>query len=257
MANLVQTQLRAISALGVREINSQQANLMYGYAWALVDAVLSVGGLLLMKLLLRAFNPPGLPPATYILSGALPWFMWTSLYGSTSSSIAKNKRLLSLPVFTELDFAIGGSLQIVMTYAITMVVCTTISSALENAPFPKQPLGILLMLFAIWVEGVSFGLVLTLVYRIYAPAAKFVGFVLRFSLFLCGVYIPITRFPTYIWPYLDWIPMLHIEELIRQYWFANYVSPVGNPWYVLWCTLGMAAFGLACERYCRRRLPVT
>ncbi|MGD0192676.1 MAG: hypothetical protein ABSD74_18205 [Rhizomicrobium sp.] len=256
MIKLIQTQLRVIDALGIREINSQQSNLMYGYAWALVDAALAVLGLLLMKLILRGFNTPGLPPATFILSGALPWFMWNSLYNGTGSAISRNKRLLSLPIFTELDFALGTSLQVVTTYGITMVVCLTISSYLEQSAFPHNPLGLFLLLLAIWIQGISVGFVFMMLDRLYPPAAKFVGFVMRFTLFLCCVYLPITRFPTYVWPYIDWMPMLNIEELIRQYWFVDYASPVATPGYVLWTTVGVAAFGLLCERYCRRRLPL-
>jgi len=256
MSNPIQTQLRVIGVIGIREINAQQASLMYGYAWALVDAALSVLGLLVMKLVLKAFNPPGLPPATFILSGALPWFMWASLYAMPGGAIQRNKRLLSLPVVTELDLVLGASLQIMITYSVTLVLTTTISSYIEQAPFPRFPLGILLLLLAIWVMGVSFGLFLMLVTRVYAPASKFIQFFLRFALFLSGVFIPITRFPSYVWPYLTWMPMLHVEELIRQYWFYNYVSPVGNAFYLGECVLGMAAFGLLCERYARRRLPV-
>jgi capsular polysaccharide transport system permease protein len=255
MTNSIQTQLRVIGVIGMREINAQQATLMYGYAWALIDAGLSVLGLLVMKLVLKAFNPPGLPPATFILTGALPWFMWATLYAMPGGAIARNRRLLSLPIVTELDLVLGASIQIMMTYSVTLVVTTIISSYFENSSFPRYPLGILLLLLAIWVMGVSFGLFLMLVNRVYAPASKFIQFFLRFSLFLSGVFIPLTRFPSYIWPYLTWMPMLHVEELLRQYWFHNYVSPVGNAFYVAECALGMAAFGLLCERYCRYRLP--
>jgi capsular polysaccharide transport system permease protein len=256
MLKLIETQIRVIGALAIREINAQQASLMYGYAWALIDTALAVAALLIMKLVLRAFNPPGLPPATYILSGALPWFMWSTLYTSTSMVIGRNKKLLSLPVVTELDLVLASSVQVVMTYAITLVVVTTISSAMEQSPFPHDPLGIMLLLLAIWAMGISFGLFIMLINRIYSPAMKFLGLPLKFALFLSSVYIPITRFPGYVWPYLDWNPMLHIEELIRQYWFVNYVSPVGRPMYVFEWVIGMIAVGLLCERYCRRRLPI-
>lgn len=255
MTNSIQTQLRVIGVLGMREINAQQATLMYGYAWALIDAGLSVLGLLVMKLVLKAFNPPGLPPATFILSGALPWFMWAALYSLPGGAIARNRRLLSFPIVTELDLVLGASIQVMITFTVTLVVTTVISSYYENSPFPRYPLGILLLLLSIWVMGVSFGLFLMLVNRVYAPASKFIQFFLRFALFLSGVFIPLTRFPSYIWPYLTWMPMLHVEELLRQYWFRNYVSPVGNGFYVAECALGMAAFGLLCERYCRSRLP--
>lgn len=255
MLKLMHRQLHVIGAIAIREINGQQASLMYGYAWALVDTALAIMGLLLMKLVLRAFNPPGLPPATFVLSAALPWFLWSALYNSPAGAIQRNRGLRSLGIVTELDCIVGSSIQIMVTYFITLVATTTISSWLEEASFPYFPLGILLLLFAIWIMGLSFGMVLMLLTRAYAPAGKFVSFVLRPMLLLSSVYIPITRFPGYVWPYLTWNPMLHAEELLHAYWFKNYVSPVASPSYLAECVLGMAAFGLLCERYMRRRLP--
>ena len=209
-----------------------------------------------MKLVLRAFNPPGLPAATFVLSGVLPWFMWQSLYMMPPAAIQRNKRLLSFPIVTELDLVLGASLQVMITYTVVLVLATTISSYVENASFPKFPLGIMLLLLAIWIMGISFGLILLLVTRVYAPATKFVSFFLRFSLFLSAVFIPLTDFPTYVWPYLTWNPMLHVEELLHKYWFPSYYAPVGSPLYVAEWVLGMLAFGLLCERYTRRRLPL-
>jgi capsular polysaccharide transport system permease protein len=256
MLKLIRTQLRVIGAVAIREINAQQSELMYGYAWALVDAGLSVLGLIVMKMVLRGYSTPGMPTATYVLTGALPWFMWNSLYTSMGGAIKKNKKLLSLPLVTELDLALGASCQIMMTYGVVFVVTTTISSVLEQVAFPRYPLGIMFLLLAIWVMGVSFGFPIMVLNRIYAPAAKFISFIFRFALFLSGVFVPLTKFPTYIWPYLTWNPMLHVEELLRQYWFYTYKSPVGNPFYVMQWMLGLAAFGLLCERYARRRLPI-
>ena len=257
MPNLIRTQMRVIGAIAVREINAQQTSLMYGYAWSLVDVGLSVLGLCIMKLVLRAFNPPGLPPATFVLTGALPWFLFSALYHNAGPSIARNRKLLSLPAITELDLIFGASVQLIITYTIAFIIATVISSYFEHSGFPKFFLGVCIMYVACIAMGISFGMVMMLLGRVYSPAGKFISFFMRFALFLSSVYMPITRFPTYIWPYLIWNPMLQIEELIRQYWFPNYVSPVGSPFYIAECILGMVALGLLCERYTRVRMPLT
>jgi capsular polysaccharide transport system permease protein len=251
-----QTQLRVISAVAIREINSQQQNLMYGYAWALIDVAIMVGGLLVMKLAIRVFNPAGMPPATFIISGVIPWYLFQQAYELPDRAIARNKRLLAFPVVSELDLILGAALQLLLTYGIMFVIGTTISSALEKAPPPISPLAIMLYFLATWLFGLFFGFMLLPLRRLYPPMEKFIGFFLRFGLLLSGVFMPITFFPEYIWPYLDWNPMLHVEELIHTYWFTAYHTPVGSSVYVVKCLLGMAALGLLCERYVRRRLPV-
>lgn len=254
MLKSLQTQMRVIGVVAMREINSQQATLMYGYVWALIDCLLSVLGLVILRVLIRAFSFGNFPPATYVLTGALPWFMFAALFGQTGAAIAKGRRLRAFPMVTELDLVIGVGIQTFITYMVTYVVATTVSSIIENSPFPRLPFNIMVLIVATWLMGISFGYVLLLLSRTYAPMSKLVRFILRFAAFLTGIYIPITRFPTYIWPYLDWNPMLHVEELLRQYWFYGYTSPVGNPVVIIYWVIGLMAFGLICERYMRLRM---
>jgi len=254
--DLLRSQLRVIGAVTMREISAQQAHLMYGYVWALVDTLLTILGFLILRLVLRGFQTPGMPPATYLLTGALPWFMFMALLSVPEAAIKRNKKLLSLPVVTELDLVIGASVQVFMTYTIVFVLATTVSSVWEQSPFPREPLGIMLLFLAIWVIGVSLGLILIPLDRTYPPAHKFVSFILRFGLFVSSVFLSISKFPTYDWPYLTWNPMLHVEELLRQYWFASYVSPVGRPSVIIEWSVILFTLGLVCERYARTRLSV-
>jgi capsular polysaccharide transport system permease protein len=253
--SVLQTQLRVISALAIREINSQQQNLMYGYAWALVDVALMIGGMLLMKVAIKAFNPPGMPPAVFIVIGIIPWYLFQHGYDAPRSAVARNRRLLAFPIVTELDIILAAEVQLFILYGIMFVICSTIASVFEQSPMPQQPLVIMLFFGAAWLFGIFLGLMLLPLHRIYPPMNKFISFFLRFGMILSGVFIPITFFPEYIWPYLTWNPMLHVEELIKTYWFTAYHTPVGRSAYVVECILGMAVAGLLCERYARWRLP--
>lgn len=252
---LLKTQFDVVIALAVREIQSQQANLAYGYGWVLFDIMLNFAGLLIMKLAIRGFNVPGLPPVTYLVSGLIPWLMFHSAYMAPVSAISRNQRLLALPGVTPLDLVLGSSLQILCTYGLLFLVLATIASFYEKASFPRFPLGVILLFLSCWLIGVSFGLVLMIVTRLYAPAKKFVSFIMRFSMIVSGVFISIKIFPESIWPYLAWNPMLHVEELLRVYWFPGYASPVANPAYVVECLVVLICAGLLVERYVRRRLP--
>jgi capsular polysaccharide transport system permease protein len=252
---LLKTQFDVVKALTVREIQSQQANLAYGYGWVLFDAVLSFTGLMVMKVAIRAFNVPGLPPVTYLVSGLIPWFLFQSAYTAPASAIKRNQRLLSMPGVTPLDLVLAGSLQILCTYGLLFPVAATISSFYEKVSFPRFPLGVILLFICCWLIGVSFGLVVMIFTRLYAPAGKFVSFFMRFALILSGVVVSIKLFPESVWPYLAWNPMLHVEELLRVYWFTGYASPIANPAYVLECLVVLMCAGLLVERYVRRRLP--
>ena len=66
MFKLIKTQLRVIHALALREIQSQQASLVYGYGWVMFDAFLGFSTLLVMKFAVRGFNRPGVPPMNHV-----------------------------------------------------------------------------------------------------------------------------------------------------------------------------------------------
>jgi capsular polysaccharide transport system permease protein len=252
---LIKTQFRVIHALALREIQSQQSNLAYGYGWVFFDAFFSFAALMFMKFAIRGFNRPGVPPVTFIVSGLIPWMLFQSTYSMPGGVINRGKNLLQLPMVTELDLVFGSALRIFITYAILFVVLATIAGFYENTGFPIFPLGVALLFITMSLLGIAFGLILMTLNRLYAPAGKFTGFFLRFMLIASGVIISLTQFPTVVWPYLLWNPLLHIEELMRIYWLPNYHTPIVSAGYVAECAAGMIVFGLLLERYARRRLP--
>ncbi|HEY1614796.1 MAG TPA: ABC transporter permease [Rhizomicrobium sp.] len=249
----LKVQIRVVRALAVREFQTQQSNLEYGYGWVIFDMILGMAGLLILRLAIKGFNRPGLPPMTFIISGIVPWSMFGQMYGVPISAVQRNQRLLSLPGVTPLDLVIASSLRILGTFALLYVVLMSASCLYEGVPPPRFTFGIVLLFLSFWIFGLSLGFMLMALQKLYTPASKFTSFFLRFSTFFSGVIFIVTLFPGYIWPYLTWNPMLHVEELLHTYWFRAYTTPIGKPSYVIECMVIMAFFGLLLERYCRKR----
>ena len=243
-----------IHALALREIQSQQAGLAYGFGWVFFDAFLAFSALMIMKFAIRGFSRPGVPPYTFLVSGLIPWMLFQASYSSPGGAISRGKKLLLLPMVTELDLVLASALRIFIVYAILFVVLATLAAIGDGIGPPRFPLGVALLFFNMSLMGIAFGFVLTALNRLYAPAAKFTGFFLRFMMILSGVIFSLTMFPPVIWPYLLWNPLLHVEELLRMYWFSNYQTPNVSLLYVVESLLVLVFFGLLLERYMRRRL---
>ena len=255
MLKLINTQIRVIHALALREIQSQQAKLAYGFGWVFFDAFLAFAAMMIIKFAIRGFNRPGVPPVTFLVSGLIPWMMFQTTYHAPGGAIQKGKRLLELPMVTELDLVLASALRIFLVYTILFILLGVIAAIVDGIAPPRFPLGIALLFFFMSLMGIAFGFVLMALSRLYSPAGKFVGFFLRFAMIISGVVFQLTMFPPTIWPYLLWNPLLHVEELLRIYWFSNYQTPGISPLYVAESLLGMAFLGLLLERYMRRRLP--
>ena len=243
-----------IHALALREIQSQQASLAYGFGWVFFDAFLGFAAMMIMRFAIRGFNRPGVPPLTFLVSGLLPWMLFQASYHVPQGAIARGKNLLQLPMVTELDLVLASALRILVVYTILFVLMAILAAIGDGIGPPRFPLGVALLFFNMSLMGIAFGILLTALNRLYPPAAKFTGFFLRFMMILSGVIFSLTTFPAFIWPYLLWNPLLHVEELLRVYWFYNYQTPVVSALYVAEWLVGMVFFGLLLERYMRRRL---
>jgi capsular polysaccharide transport system permease protein len=255
LLKLIKTQFRVVHALALREIQSQQTKLAYGFGWVFFDAFLGFASLMIMKFAIRGFNRPGVPPATFLISGLIPWMMFQTTYSMPAGTLSRGKNLLQLPMVTELDLILAGALRIFCTYSILFFVLAVIAGFYEGVGFPRFPLGIVLLFLSMSLMGISFGLILMILNRLYAPAGKFIGFFMRFAMIFSGVIFSITLFPPSLWPYLLWNPLLHIEELLRIYWFYNYETSVVSAAFVAESLVALVVLGLLLERYARRRLP--
>lgn len=254
LLTLIKSQLRVIHALALREIQAQQASLAYGFGWVFFDAFMGVAALMVLKFAIRGFNRPGVPPFTFLVSGLVPWMLFSTTYHAPGGAIAKGKGLLQLPMVTELDLMLASALRIFLVYTILFVVLATLAAIGDGIGPPRFPLGVALLYLNLSLMGIAFGILLMTLNKLYAPAAKFTGFFLRFMMIISGVIFSLTMFPPTVWPYLLWNPLLHVMELMRVYWFSNYETPGISALYVAECLLVMVFFGLLLERYARRRL---
>lgn len=249
------SQLRVLTALTLREIQSQNSSLDYGYAWALIDVCISLGAITVLKVFIKVLSPAGMPPVLFLVSGILPWLTFSTTANSVETAVTRSRRLLLMPDITPLDLILAKALQILCTYGSVFLGVAVAVSYFENAGMPRSVSGVILIYLYSWVLGIAYGMITMPLMRVFPPAGKIIGVVWRFGLLFSGVFFVITMFPEWTWGYLDWNPMLHVEELMRTYWFSTYQTPIGNPLYLAECLAGLAILGLSLERYVRRRVP--
>jgi capsular polysaccharide transport system permease protein len=107
---------------------------------------------------------------------------------------------------------------------------------------------------ALWMLGVSIGFVTGTAMRVFPPIKQFISYTNFINRMAGGMLFVITMFPSEVWPYFTWNPILHCMEMLRDGWFVTYTSPVADPLFVMECILGFLLLGLSLERY-QRRMP--
>ncbi len=252
-------QLRVLTALTLREIQSQNSSLEYGYAWALIDVCISIAVLTVLKVFIRALSPAGMPPILFLVTGILPWLTFSSTATAMEGAIMKNRRLLLLPGLTPLDFAFAKALQILCTYgsvfAAAVAVAALYFGARASPAFAdrrdhdvSQQLG---SGHCIWAHHHAAHACAAAHRKGHRNRVAFRAAVLRRVFHhhdVSGMDLAL--------PHLE-SDAFHVEEnFMRTYWFTTYQTPDRpGPLYVGECILGMAFLGLSLERYVRRRVP--
>jgi capsular polysaccharide transport system permease protein len=252
MFEAIKSQVRVIAALTLRDMQNQNNNLVGGFAWAIIDVLLYVGAMSLIRVFIKAFMPPGMPPFTFLVLGIIPWQTFDHTMKTIENIVRRNGQLLSLPIVTPLDIAVSAALDKLCTYGIIFAGLMLLCMALEGGGPPRFPLGVILIFLASWVMGLSFGLVMVPLYRMFPPTKWLWKPFKRAWFWTSGLYFVITSMPANLWPYMTWNPILHINELMRTYWFQNYNTPIGSPTYVVLWLMGLVLFGLSLERFIRR-----
>jgi capsular polysaccharide transport system permease protein len=255
MVEAVKSQFRILGALTIREMQSQNAKYQFGFAWALIEVLIYVAVISLLRVVIRAFMPPDMPPFTFLILGILPVQTFVKTAKGMEMVVARNKRLLGLPLVTPLDLALAKALQELCIYAPLFLCLAIFSSELEGTGMPRFPLGVVLVYLSSWLMGFSFGLILAPAFRMFPPSRWFFMPFQRVLFYTSGLYFVISSIPSNLWIYMTWNPLLHVDELMRTYWFSNYVTPVGSPGYILMWMGGMTILGLSLERFIRTVPP--
>ena len=252
MFESIRAQIRVVAALTIREMQSQNAKMRFGFAWSVVEVLMYVGVISILRIFINAFMPPNMPPLTFLILGILPWLLFMHTYKGVETVITKNKKLLIMPVVTPLDLVFAKAIQILCVDGGVFLGLVVFSAIIENAGFPRFPLGIILSALAAWMIGLSFGMVLVPLHRMFPPSRWLLTPIPRIGILTSGLYFVIATLPSSSWKYFTWNPMLHVIELMRTYWFVTYTSPIASPAFIVECIAGLMLFGLSLERFIRR-----
>ena len=250
----LRTQINIITALTIRDLQGLMRGYNYGFAWALLEPIMFIGLMRVARSAFKGLTPPNMPPSTFLVIGIIPFYMYVQAVSSTYQAIAGRDTLLQFPRVTPVDVAISSALSDFCIY-FTLFLLFTVSFAIYEGAWPPQyPLQVILTFLALFMLGMGLGFVVGTAARVFPPIKQFVSYYNLANRMVGGMLFVITMFPSALWPYFTWNPILHCMELLRDGWFVTYTSPIADPGYVLKWMLGLWLFGLSLERF-QRRVP--
>ena len=238
------TTFRAIWALLMREVDTNNGRIFGGMVWNFVQPVLGI--LFLTAIFSAGFRSPPVGDnfAIFYATGLMPFTLYTALSGELGVAIRANRKLLAFPRVTLIDALMARIIFVVLTQ---LLVTTAIYALIIWIWEPKVhlvfgPIAFSLALAALL--GVGLGSVHAYVFMIFPTYRKLWGIIKQPQFLLSCVIFSYEQVPQ---PFDDWLwynPLVHVVAMSRSGFYHGYSDHHVEPLYPIAFGLGLLILGL-------------
>lgn len=246
---------RVLWALSLRELHGMHGETRLGYLWQIIKVGLGIAIFWGLRSIIGVHIPMGLPMPVYLLTGFIPWYIFSDLFKHCMEAGRTNRSLLNFPQITPLDIQLGSTVLTIFTHALILLLYLVIFLCFEIPWELHNPAGLLASFFALSAFGFGLGLVLAVLNSFFPITEKLVPIIMRVLFFTSGVWWPISRFArTGLMEVLHYNPILNYIELLRSCFMYPRLPlrPDADLFFALAATT--LALGLLLERAFRAKL---
>ena len=231
----LEIQGRVIKALFLREMKTRFGETRLGFVWAFIEPIIHVLSIILIWDILGRMGPQGINTILFLVTGVVPFIMFSNILNKTMNSIAGNKALLVFPQIKPIDFIISRIVVEFTTYIMVFLgfvlgcIYFNIDTRIENV------LGVFTQFTLIALLGGGIGYILMPLTSMFRVTQYIVSFAIKALYLSSGIIFAIERLPLYITKYLSWNPLLQIIYMLRADFFPQ-LHPrqeFGSIWYVI------------------------
>ncbi len=242
-----------LGALIIRETRATFGTSQLGYLWEIITPVAMVAILIALFTALGRHPPFGESMALFFTTGIIPLFFFRKMGMTMMKAFDANKALLAYPPIKETDTLFARAALIILTYcAITWVLFGGLI-ALGLASAPDRAEVVFEAMAATAALGFGFGVANAVILAFWLSWDKIITMAMRPLFYFSAIFYVPSRMPPYIVDVLEWNPVLHLIEWLREGYYPNYESTIVNPAYPLGIALVLTLVGLAGERATRGR----
>ncbi|MFT6212754.1 MAG: capsular polysaccharide transport system permease protein [Alphaproteobacteria bacterium] len=239
----ISVQRQTLSALIFRETKTRFGEQSLGILWAFGEVLSHIFIFWGLWTVMGRQAHNGLATPMFLISGMVPYFMFSNIFSKSADCISANRALLVFSQIHIFDFVLSRA---IVELTIYMSAITIFLVGLYFFEFDIQIYSLVRVIWGIlvlWILGIGLGL-------IYLPfKGKFkiidtivsVGF--RMLYFISGAIFPLEAAPKWAIDYLQYNPVLHLIEYIRTGFIDNY-GIFNNIEYGFVCALFTLMIGL-------------
>jgi capsular polysaccharide transport system permease protein len=252
----IRMHVRIVAALVRREMKAHFGASRIGYLWALIEPALHLATYLMIFIFVfRRHAPVGTSIALFVLTGFVPYFLYSKLANYVSASIGSNRSLLTLPPVKPLDVVAARVVLESATYLFVgslMFLGLYLSGIPDAAPY--DPLKVMEACAVAICLGLGIGMINIVILSYFHNWMTFFGMISTPLWFFSGIWFLPEQVPEPYRGYMLYNPLLHVILMFRTAFYGDYASTFLDAPYVITVDLLLLATGLALMQVARRKV---
>lgn len=239
---------RVISALTLRETRARYGNSKLGFFWALFEPFAHIVVFIGIFSGLGRAIPLGDSMGVFILTGIIPWLLYSNTVSNVMGGLNANKPLLGYPQVMPLDIVISRVILEATTLLIVMLLFLVgfhyLGVRIQVDSFLQMCIPY--MLIVLFATGM--GLINASITQAYPSYGTIYSAFSRPLYFISGVFFTADFLAPEVYAAIDFNPLLHLIEWLRSGYYTSFQSHLYDPEYAVAVCVGIFAIGLFIER---------
>lgn len=202
-------------ALFLREALTRLFHGRAAWFWLIAEPVLHVTYLMVIYSVVRVRSVGGIDTVVWIMVGMLAFFMFRRTDIQIMNALGANSALFTYRQVKPVDSAlVRGCLEGLLMICVASVLFGG-AAIFGHSTIPADPLAVFAAFFGLWLLGVGFGLITSVLIDLVPELGRVLKMVMMPLYPLSGVMMPIAAVPL---PYRDWLmlnPVAHGLEAAR------------------------------------------
>ena len=253
LLHALNVQGRVISALTLRETRSRYGNSKLGFFWALFEPFAHIIVFIAIFSAMGRASPIGEFVGLFLLTGIVPWLLFTNIVGKIMGGVSGNKALLGYPQVMPIDITISrvilefSTMFLVMLFFLGIAVYLGISIRIASFLDMMSVTGLIVLL------GIGIGLINAAIVPHYPSYSSIYSAFVRPFYFISGIFFTADFLSPEVYEMIDFNPLLHLIEWFRSGFYPSFDSDLYDPSYAVSVCVGIFTLGLIVERMSSKR----
>lgn len=218
----LQVTLSVWKALFLREAVARLSASRTAAFWLLFEPIAHILFLSFVFAVIRARSVGGIDIVIWLIAGLLSFFMFKRTGVQAMNAVNPNRALFAYRQIKPVDTVLArASLEGFLMILLVLIVFSG-AGLFGYAAYPEDPLAVLESLAGLWLLGLGFGLVMSVVRDVVADLREIVDLLMMPLYLLSGVIVPLSAIPQQYREWLMYNPIAHGLEATRLAFSSTY-----------------------------------